>query len=152
MTIAPTIASSWTGTDTGGSAIRLFPRIFWMAWNFSSIIWQRDPIDPASGNPGGWSLELFLLQTCCSSTRPFASVSPFSPWPWCPQAVPLDPSLPLSPLTPNSYGHRRAVRRGNLWMPAMGLQPSGEDKIRRLSCLLPHPPSHRIAKLPYELK
>lgn len=67
----------------------------------------------------------------------------------CPRYL---PSLLLSLLTPNSYGHCRVVRRQNLWVLVMDLQPSGEDKIRRLSHLLPHPPSHRIAKLPYELK
>lgn len=38
-------------------------------------------------------------------------------------------------LTPKPW----AVRRGNVWVLAMDLRPSGEDKTRRLSCLLPRP-------------
>lgn len=58
----------------------------------------------------------------------------------------------LSLLTPDSRGHLRALRRGNLWMLAVGSQPSGEDKIRRLSCSLPHPPFLSAGKVALRVK
>lgn len=105
MMIAPTIAFSWASTDVGNLEVCLFPCVFWISGYFSSFTQQRHPIDSENGNPGGWSLVLFPVQTCCSSSSRFASVSPFPPWSGldgAPRCLPGQRgTFPYSPLSPH---------------------------------------------------
>lgn len=156
--IAPTIAFSWASTNLGNLAVCLFPCVFWISGYFSSFTQQRHPIDSENGTQvvDPWCYSLCRLVAAARVGLPQFPHFPLGQGWMVPPGASLASEAHsltrLSLLTSDSRGHLRALRRGNLWMLAVGSQPSGEDKIRRLSCSPPHPPSCRLAKLPYELK